>query len=72
MATYRSSTPFGALKPLPRSKQQKPRVYHEDCYICNDPDYSRYGLPLCSPCEVCGGHVAAAHTVCDICGWDYA
>jgi len=46
MATYRASTPFGALQPLPRSEQQTPRVYHEDCYICNDPDYSRYGLPL--------------------------
>ena len=42
----------------------------KDCYICNDSEFSRMGLPLCRKCPVCGGHVAADDTVCDECGVD--
>ena len=45
-----------------------PVVYSPTCYICNDPDYARMGLPLCRACPVCGGHVAADDTRCDDCG----
>lgn len=41
-----------------------------DCYICQDPEFSRMGLPLCTACPKCGGHVAADDTVCDDCGYD--
>jgi hypothetical protein len=45
-------------------------VYRPGCYICDDDEFARMGLPLCFPCEVCGGHVAADGTVCDDCGYD--
>lgn len=45
-------------------------VYHDNCYICNDDEFARMGLPLCYPCTKCGGHVAADDTVCDDCGFD--
>lgn len=40
------------------------------CYICNDPEFSRMGLPLCRKCPACGGHIAADDAVCDVCGLD--
>lgn len=40
------------------------------CYICEDPDFARMGLPLCRACPKCGGHVAADDTRCDDCGHD--
>ncbi len=43
-------------------------IYRETCYICTDPEFAQMGLPLCYPCPVCGGHVAADDTVCDDCG----
>jgi len=45
-------------------------VYNEHCYICRDPEYAQMGLPLCYPCNKCGGHVAADDCVCDDCGVD--
>lgn len=45
-------------------------VYLEGCYICEDDEFARMGLPLCYPCTECGGHVAADDTVCDECGYD--
>ena len=48
----------------------KPVVYKKGCYICEDPEFSRMGLPLCTACPACGGHVAADDTVCDECGLD--
>ena len=45
-----------------------PTIYREGCYICDDPDFSRMGLPLCFACRFCGGHVAADDDKCDDCG----
>lgn len=50
------------------SKCTKSSVYDEDCYICNDPEFSLIGLPLCYPCGKCGGHIAADDSVCCVCG----
>lgn len=47
-----------------------PVVYSESCYICNDPEFARMGLPLCRKCPVCGGHIAADDSRCDDCGLD--
>jgi hypothetical protein len=44
-------------------------VYRDGCYICEDPEFAQMGLPLCRPCEKCGGHVAADDCVCDDCGY---
>lgn len=46
----------------------RPVVYSGMCYICNDSEFAQMGLPLCYPCEFCGGHVAADNPVCDDCG----
>ncbi len=63
---------LGGLPRLPEDKKRKPTVFSQDCYICNDPDFRDYGLPLCYPCPFCEGHVhiAADESVCDICGKD--
>lgn len=45
-------------------------VHRDGCYICEDPEFSLMGLPLCYPCAACGGHVAADDTHCDGCGAD--
>lgn len=50
--------------------QSTPVIFKEGCYICEDPDYRRMGLPLCRRCTKCGGHVAADDTICDDCGHD--
>lgn len=47
-----------------------PTIYRETCYICRDPEYAQMGLPLCSPCPHCKGHVPADDSVCDDCGKD--
>ena len=54
--------------PLPEDRWSKPVVHHPYCYICNDPDFMTHGLPLCFPCVLCGGHVAADDYICDLCG----
>lgn len=66
--TYNTNHPFGGLRPV--KNPQTPQVYSETCYICNDPDFRTYGLPLCYPCQKCGGHIAADETTCDACGFD--
>jgi hypothetical protein len=49
-----------------------PTVFREGCYICEDPDFARMGLPLCRPCDKCKtGHVAADDSRCDDCGYDW-
>lgn len=53
--------------------QSKPRVLRAGCYICQDMEYARMGLPLCSPCCECretgqDGHIAADDGQCDDCG----
>jgi len=67
---YLAPAPFGALEPLPKAKQQVASVHSADCYICNDPDFARYGLSLCYPCPECGGHIATDDDVCDDCGYE--
>lgn len=57
---------------LTDSFQTKPRVHRKGCYICEDMEYARMGLPLCSPCCVCTGlgkvgHIAADDGQCDDC-----
>ena len=47
-----------------------PEVFNANCYICLDPEFAQMGLPLCKPCLVCGGHVAADDVECDDCGAD--
>ena len=51
-----------------RSVQRGPK--RAGCYICEDPEYALMGLPLCTACPKCGGHVAADDTCCDDCGRD--
>lgn len=46
----------------------KPVIHREGCYICEDPEFSLMGLPLCYPCQFCNGHVAADSDTCDECG----
>jgi hypothetical protein len=42
-----------------------PKTVHLDgCYICEDDEYARMGLPLCYPCPTCGKHIAADDTMC--------
>lgn len=46
-----------------------PKVIHrEGCYICEDDEFQRMGLPLCYVCPLCGGHIPADDCVCDDCG----
>lgn len=53
---------------IPRTPQT---VYRAGCYICEDDEFARMGMPLCKPCPKCeGGHIAADDTVCDKCGYD--
>lgn len=33
--------------------QSTPVVYHEGCYICEDPEFAAMGMPLCRPCPEC-------------------
>jgi hypothetical protein len=52
-----------------KSKRSTTTVFKVGCYICEDPEFSLMGLPLCYPCNKCGG-VAADDSVCDECGKD--
>ena len=50
----------------------QPRVHREGCYICEDMEFARMGLPLCNPCCACralgkDGHIAADDGQCDDC-----
>jgi hypothetical protein len=47
-----------------------PGLYRDSCYICRDPEFAQMGLPLCYPCPMCRGHIAADDTVCSDCGKD--
>lgn len=46
-------------------------IFKKGCYICEDPEFSMMGLPVCKPCPVlvdgqpCGAHWAADDSVCD-------
>ncbi len=52
------------------SKRSTPTVYRAGCFICDDPEFSLMGLPLCYACVHCKGHIAADDCVCDDCGKD--
>lgn len=52
-------------------------VFDDKCYICNDPEFSQMGLPLCQACPACTakpgpgvGHVPADDIICTDCGYD--
>lgn len=50
-----------------------PRVFRAGCYICQDMEFARMGLPLCSPCCQCratgtDGHIPADDGECEDCG----
>lgn len=52
--------------------QSTPKVHRPGCYICEDMEFARMGLPLCSPCCQCrtknqDGHIAADDGTCDDC-----
>lgn len=55
-----------------------PTVYRKGCFICEDPEFSQMGLPLCRPCPACqeagrgDGHIAADDTECDDCHTDFS
>ena len=51
-------------------KVSTPTVHRDGCYICEDPEFAQMGLPLCTACGGCGGHVPADDSVCDECGAD--
>lgn len=67
---YDSDSPVGGLPVIPPDERRKAPVYSDECYICRDPEFAMYGLPLCRACPFCGGHVAADDSVCDVCGRD--
>jgi hypothetical protein len=52
------------------TKRSRTTVYKAGCYICDDPEFSLMGLPLCFPCPACGGHIAADDSICEKCGAD--
>jgi len=52
------------------TKRSKTTVYREGCYICEDPEFSLMGLPLCYPCVKCGAHVPADDCMCSDHGHD--
>lgn len=64
-----------AFDMLKNTMVSKPKVHRAGCYICEDMEFSRMGLPLCSPCCACttrlqregAGHIPADNDVCDDC-----
>lgn len=55
--------------------KSQPKVYRDGCYICQDMEYARMGLPLCTGCCVCSakagataGHIPADDDQCEDCG----
>lgn len=56
-----------------RDQPSVQRVHRKGCFICEDREFARMGLPLCSPCCACrekmlDGHIPADETECDDCG----
>ena len=45
--------------------ESTPTVHRDGCYICEDDEYARMGLPLCFACFVCGAHVPADDMECE-------
>lgn len=48
------------------------KVHRKGCYICEDREFARMGLPLCNRCCMCSlpgwGHIPADDEQCDDCG----
>lgn len=61
---------FGQILIHSQESMSTPTVYRDGCYICEDPEYSMMGLPLCYKCPECSGHIPADDTLCDDCGYD--
>lgn len=47
-----------------------PVIHRDGCYICEDKEFARMGLPLCKQCPQCGGHIPADDTRCDDCDFE--
>lgn len=50
-------------------------VHRKGCYICEDREFARMGLPLCKRCCACAaqgkdGHIPADDPICDDCQHD--
>jgi len=61
---------LGGLPLLPFHERAVVKIHRENCYICRDPDFRLYGLPLCKQCPECKGHIAADDSICDDCGYE--
>lgn len=49
------------------------KVHRKGCYICEDREFARMGLPLCQLCCACAaldkvGHIPGDDAECDDCG----
>jgi hypothetical protein len=48
------------------------KVHRKGCYICEDREFARMGLPLCNRCCMCAtsdrGHIPADDDQCQDCG----
>jgi hypothetical protein len=59
---------YWMLDNVPRTPVE---AFRPGCYICEDDEFARMGLPLCKFCQVCStGHVPADDVACDDCGAD--
>lgn len=61
-----------AYKLLDNVPVTEQKVHRKGCYICEDREFARMGLPLCSPCCQCrskgsDGHIPADDGQCDDC-----
>lgn len=57
---------------LDRAPATPQKVHRKGCYICEDREFARMGLPLCNLCCACAmlgktGHIAADDGQCDDC-----
>ena len=63
-------TPLDNPPCYPAEREGSAKTIHKDgCYICEDPEFERMGLPLCYACPTCGAHVAADEAGCKECGY---
>lgn len=66
-----SSDPAAWMLDNPDIPRTPKKVHRDGCYICEDDEFARMGLPLCYLCPSCKiGHIAADDVICDDCGFD--
>lgn len=70
MANMHPGDPAWSLMTDDFTSSPVPGIYRQNCYICRDPEFAQMGLPLCSKCDACGGHVPADDITCTDCGVD--